>query len=264
MLLTVLCTFCFAVSSTKAQTGEVWPRLERSYINHFYQEEDSYSNKCFEDAFIDQQGRLCLIPCGVDILINSIGLFYFDGYTFQPVALFTPEGNVMEVPWVRAIDNHGRFVASGGQDDLYLINPDTRQGHFVPAAEANFREVQIIDLNAWRDTTFVLGKLPNDNLAFFRIEAGQLVRASSLEYPALPDSRVIYDLTVAQKSIWTATTALSLYRFDRQQGTLRSYTAQDFEGYSPDQRLRKSRTGLADSSFLTQANTTQHQNTTKP
>lgn len=98
VLWALLHMFCFAMSSATAQMDELWPRLERPYITHFYEEEDAYSQKCFADIFFDHQGRLCLIPCGIDILINSVGLFRFDGYSFQPVMVFNQEGACLRHP----------------------------------------------------------------------------------------------------------------------------------------------------------------------
>ena len=106
--------FFFTVAGSFAQGVAALPKLERSYLNHFYAEEDSYSKKCFEEIFFDQEGRLYLIPCGVEILVNSIGLFRFDGYSFQPIEIFTPEGDVLELPWIRAIDPAGRIL---GEDE---------------------------------------------------------------------------------------------------------------------------------------------------
>ena len=92
-----------AIQGTFAQSDLVWPKLERSYLNTFYKENDPYSKKCFEGTMLDRKGRLWLKPCGVDILINSIGLFQFDGYSFQPIEAFKEDGSILDVPWVRSI-----------------------------------------------------------------------------------------------------------------------------------------------------------------
>jgi hypothetical protein len=60
------------------------PRLQPSYFNHFAEDKLAYSNTCFSDVWLDQEGKLWLNVCGVDRLINSIGLYRFDGYHFQP------------------------------------------------------------------------------------------------------------------------------------------------------------------------------------
>lgn len=46
-----LCCLFYTVPGAFAQGIEVWPKLEPSYINHFYRENDSHSKKCFEDIF---------------------------------------------------------------------------------------------------------------------------------------------------------------------------------------------------------------------
>lgn len=56
---------------------------------------------------MDDQGWLWFKFCGVDILINFIGLFQFDGYFFQFIEVFEVDGSIFDVFWIRIIEESG-------------------------------------------------------------------------------------------------------------------------------------------------------------
>lgn len=234
ILYVILYCFSCALPGAFALGSEAWPKLETSYINHFYQEDDSYSRKCFEDVFFDRQGRLCLIPCGLEILLNSIGLFRFDGYSFQPVELFKPEGSILATPWVRAIDEHGRILGTDEESRLFMMDPDTQEGNIIPPADPYFNDLQILGLSVGGDGTFVLGRSVNKEIALFSLDGDMLVKEPAFNFPKATEPSEDYAMTVSPGSIWLTTFSLPLYRFDRQEQTMRTYGAQDIVGQAMD------------------------------
>ncbi len=62
------------------------PKLVPSYTEDFANYR-SYSSMCFEDSFLDKQGRLWLMPCTSARTNTGLTLIQFDGYEFREVPL---------------------------------------------------------------------------------------------------------------------------------------------------------------------------------
>ncbi len=207
------------------------PALEPSYISHFYQESDSYSKKCFENFFLDRNGRLWLVPCGGERMINSIGLFRFDGYSFQPVEVSTMDGTILEAPWVFGIEERGRFLGvTPGKRELFQMDPDTYESSLLPAVDSAFRNHQVLTLSINDNEAFVLGRTENNQLALFSLKESGLVKELLVDDPEVAERSLNYAMTTTPEAIWFSTFSLPLYRFDRQKRTIRRYDAQDFDG----------------------------------
>ncbi|MCB9289664.1 MAG: response regulator [Lewinellaceae bacterium] len=206
------------------------PKLERSYFNHFYQENDSHSKKCYDDFFLDRQGRLWLVPCGDQRLINSIGLFRFDGYSFQPVEVVSPRGTVIEAPRVLGIDEQGRFLGTNEEWQLFRMDPDSHESRIISPVDSSFRGLQVVSISNTDKEAFILGRSANSKLALFRLKEGGLVLEPSAYYPEAVERQIPYAMTATPESIWFSAFSLPLCRFDRQKETMRIYDAQDFVG----------------------------------
>ncbi len=227
-----LCCLCCAVPGTFAQGSEVWPKMERSYLNHFYQEDESFSKKCFQDIFFDERGRLWLTPCGDERLINSISLFRFDGYSFQPVEIFTSEGSVLEAPDVKRIGKNGQFFGTTEERRLFQMDPNTQESSIIPFADTTSTQFRVFGLFVGEDETIVFGRSEDHGMALFEVEAGKLVKNASFDYPESAEMPEGYSMLVNPESVWVAEFSLPLYRFDRQKGTIRTYEKQDFLGHT--------------------------------
>lgn len=230
ILYTVLCCFCYALPGSFAQEFKSWPKLERSYINHFYQENDSYSKKCFDDIFLDRQGRLWLVPCGDERLINSIGLFRFDGYSFQPVEVFTPQETVIEAPRAFGIDEQGRLLCTTEERQLFHMDPDTHESIIISRVDSSFSDFKVIRPSVGDNEVFILGRLETGKLALFGLKEGRLVKEPSFNYPEALEQAIEYAMTTTQEAIWLSSFSLPLYRFDRHEKTMGVYDTQDFDG----------------------------------
>lgn len=216
------------ISSVLAQGNPSWPKLERSYLNHFYKEDDSYSKKCFEELFFDQQGRLHLIPCGVDILLNAIGAFRFDGYTFQPVEVRSEDGEVLKLPWIVAIDQTGQILGTDGQKNLFLVDPNKQISRPVSLADTSLNNLEVLGLATTLEKTLVLGSTPDDKVRLFKLEGEELVEEKFFNFPDIGVRSIDYAISASSESIWISTYSLPFFRFDQQQKGLRVYEAQDF------------------------------------
>ncbi|PHN06676.1 ligand-binding sensor domain-containing protein [Flavilitoribacter nigricans] len=228
LLFTLLYCCFIALSGAFSQTGETWPRLERSYMNHFYRENDSYSKKCFDDIFPDRQGRLWLVPCGDERLINSIGLFRFDGYSFQPVEVLSPEGTVIEAPLVTGFDDQGRFIGTTEEREFFRMGLDTHESNIILPVDSSFSNFQAICISSGSDEAFALGKSENSPPLLFRLEEDGLVQEPAFHYPQREEMPEMYGMTISPESIWLLNFSLPIYRFDRQKKTLDTYGEQDF------------------------------------
>ena len=76
----------FSVAVAEAQELASLPKLVPSYTEDFANYR-SYSSMCFEDSFLDQQGRLWLMPCSFARANTGLALIQFDGYEFREVPL---------------------------------------------------------------------------------------------------------------------------------------------------------------------------------
>ncbi|MCB0561978.1 MAG: hypothetical protein KDD09_23660, partial [Phaeodactylibacter sp.] len=68
----LLLAILWALPPAGAQEAAEWPKLERSYLSDFRQEETPYTNKCIRNVFLDGEGRLWLDYCGLERLVNGI------------------------------------------------------------------------------------------------------------------------------------------------------------------------------------------------
>ena len=215
-----------------AQVEPAWPKLERSYLNHFYQEGDPYSKKCFEYVFFDQKGRLYLVPCGVDILLNAIGVFSFDGYAFQPLEIFNEQGAILKFPWIRMVDHHGQILGTDGQKHLFLVDPDNQQRRFAYLANTDFEKLKVLGLSTASDTTFVLGYTNDKKVHLFRLEEDLLHEDPAFYFPDSANIPEDYAILNTSEEVWISAHTLPFYRFDRRQQQFHTYDEKDFLGQS--------------------------------
>lgn len=231
LLLLMISTFG-AIPSVLAQVDSTWPKLERSYWNHFYEEEDSYSKKCYEELFFDHQGRLFLVPCGVEVLLNSIGLFRFDGYSFQPVEIRREEGNIRRQTWIKAIDYTGRFLGVDERKSLFIVDPDQLESKSIFTANPTLENLEILGISTTLEKTSILGSSSDHQVSLFTLEEDQLVEDASFDFLDFEDISDNFSILRLPESIWFSDFSLPVYRFDYQNQRIRAYGEQDFIGAS--------------------------------
>ena len=82
----LLITICMLICPLLSEGQDLadLPKLFPSYSEDFT-DYKSYPSICFERAFLDDNGRLWLLPCRPVRANNRIFLFQFDGYEFRQV-----------------------------------------------------------------------------------------------------------------------------------------------------------------------------------
>lgn len=116
---TVVAVLFLGVVLSKAQQ---LPPFQPSYFNHFKQESIPLSNTCFRDVHVDWRGRMWLNVCGRERLINSIGLFQYDGYQFSPVELYDETGILFSMPVLKGSLDNGRMYGLGGKYGFFTFD----------------------------------------------------------------------------------------------------------------------------------------------
>jgi len=222
--------FCCALPGALGQDVQALPKMERSYVNYFYLEDDSYSRKCFSDIFFDRRGRLWLVPCGVERLINSIGLFRFDGYSFEPAEVLTPGRGVVEAPLVRAVTEDGRFWGSTANGELFMMSPETQEGRLLSPGGAYPAGFQIMDLSVRGNEVHGLTRTGEHSMTLFRVKGDTLKKEADFEYSFGEKQLTLQKMFLTQKDVWVLGLSLPLHRFDRQSGKVRAYGPSDFTG----------------------------------
>lgn len=211
-----------------------WPKLEPSYFNPFNQEYGSYSNKCFSDVFLDRQGRLWLNVCGLDLVVNSMSLFQFDGYRFTHVELFDAKGNLFSRPILLGGDWNGQLYGMARGKEFFLADPNTRQVRAIPFADSTLTDLAIRGVTEFGGDIFVLGYTPaKQSIHLFVLKEDILVAEHSFDNSAGHWRVGDYPLVVDQEECWFIGGALPLYRLDRKNKSIRAYGVQDLNSPYP-------------------------------
>lgn len=213
------------MSKTEAQDTFNWPRLEPSYVNYFYQDDQSYSKKCYEYAFEDAQGMLWLTPCGLDLLVNSTSLFRFDGYRFDPIEVLLEDGKVLESPFIHQMDPQGRLYWLESNDRFFVMDPNERIArHILP------RDTTLTALGYWGTSFFegeiyTLGLTDHGQMILFRYAEDALVSVARMELPekGWRPPRGSFNIKVTDREIWLIPEDPPLWRFDREAETWQRY-----------------------------------------
>ncbi|WP_421947048.1 ATP-binding protein [Phaeodactylibacter xiamenensis] len=222
-----------AIPGAVAQQVQALPKLERSYLNTFYKENDPSSKKCFEGTLMDGNGRLWLKPCGVDILINSIGLFQFDGYSFQPIEAFKEDGSILDIPWVRAVEESGRILGTESQNGFFVMDPDTRISKTNLFTYNALQILRTLAVSTEYGKSHVLGMKQDSTLALFQLEDDQLTPISSFRHPITSGRLDSYFMRNEEEEIWIGSPDFEIIRFDTERLEKKVYTLEDFKTKGP-------------------------------
>ncbi|MEL7119896.1 MAG: ATP-binding protein [Bacteroidota bacterium] len=119
LLLTLLVlSFLSGFTSLQAQEVDPLPKLYPAYAEDF-SDLSSFPNICFEKAFMDEDGRMWLAPCGSAKMQASLYLFQLDGYNFKFVRGAIEKLSVDHV-FIDFIDGH-TLVGLTQQDETNQI-----------------------------------------------------------------------------------------------------------------------------------------------
>lgn len=207
--------------------GQGLQQLQPSYIDHFYQEDSPYSRTCFSEVYLDKSGRMWLNVCGSERVINSVGLFRFDGYQFQPVELFEDNGNPIVSPALKGELDGGQLLGLANSNQFFFFDPDSRVIQQLPFADTTFQKIKLSGFDKVGSTVYTLGFSADQEIHLFRVEDGTLVKELSLDYSEGTWGVQNYPLVVDETEYWLTGNSFPLYRVDRKSGQVRKYGLED-------------------------------------
>ncbi|MCB0636455.1 MAG: hypothetical protein KDC54_07540, partial [Lewinella sp.] len=197
------------------------------YFNDFAREEFPYANDCIGTLTRDDHGRLWVNTCGQHRLVNSLGLFRFDGYQYQPVDLYLPNGEVLAIPSIKGRSERGHLfgLASGG-NRLFLLNPRTLEIELRPPLADTQSDLMWRGVTEWQGRLFALAApdTAESPLQLYREKAEGMDLILEVDYPArLWSYTGDHPIRVTEEAIWLMGAGWPLYRYSRRDSSLREY-----------------------------------------
>ncbi len=229
---------------TYAQMKESMPVLLPSYTNHFYQEESSFVSKCFENAVVDEKGRLWLGVCGVHSVLNSIGVLSFDGYEFHNLQLADPQGLLAKPHRLVGISSLGKMfgiVFPNKTSHIFFIDPATHETEYVAVPRSEEYPLSIRGISETADKGFLLLGLRNgtDSLEMLSLKNGQLARTWIREFPGTRWSRrFVLPVVDTPEETWYMLSTSTVYRFDKAEQEHKEYSfVNEWQNSDADNRV---------------------------
>ncbi|MCB9297727.1 MAG: hypothetical protein H6559_32055 [Lewinellaceae bacterium] len=234
----ILLALLGALPSASAQEAAEWPRLERSYLSDFRQEETPYTNKCIRNVFLDGEGRLWLDYCGLERLVNGISVFQFDGYEFHPVEFFSPEKGRLERLAIMGMSAQGQLFGQAEEKEFFLLDPDSHEARLIAITDPSFASFSPKGVSEADGKAYLLGYTEAHTLQLFTIEGKALKKEFSLNYPdGLWGTGNDHPLLINERETWFMGGTLPLFRLDRKSQSVRAYYPPDFIGHNLNRQL---------------------------
>ncbi len=230
ILFVILLTNVFFVN---AQADLQLPKLLPSFSEDF-SGYNTFPSRCFQNAFLDEQGKLWLQSCGVN-MTSSLHLFQFDGYEFKLVRGALEElGHNSKITGVYKGRELVGFSFDPNDKRVFFFNfhNDSLSFHPVPTKGSGIR-VLLSDDDKLMAVAEHAGQLLiyewNDREWAFQTK----VNDPYFEKPNKGGNR---DLFQRQGEIYWKTFKNKDYikRFDSKTNTVKIFTQKDFEGPKPE------------------------------
>jgi signal transduction histidine kinase/DNA-binding response OmpR family regulator len=204
------------------------PQLQPSYLNHFAEDKLAYANTCFSDVWLDQEGKLWLNVCGVDRLLNSMGLYRFDGYHFQPVAINWQGDHDAGGFIIAGIDPNGNLYTTIW-DKLFFLDLKARIPKLIPPADTSYGDMKLSGFQMVDSTVYMMGHRDDPYIHLLRVENDRLIEEQSFDYAGGAWGLKSYPMRIDEDEYWLMGATLPLCRYDRKAGQLRQYRLKDFD-----------------------------------
>lgn len=215
-----------SLQSTFGQHIVTLPGLYPSYANHFYEGAAAYSNKCYSEVFLDPQGRLWLNVCGRERWLNSVGIFLFDGYQFQPISFQTPDHQNLRQPSILGIDRAGQIFGETNGNQVYLMDPDTRACQLIPCPDSSMAGFKIQGCSIIDGQIQMLAS-GADHLILLQVENGVLVEKQRFPYSNGFWGYGKHLFCQNEQDVWLMGGQFPLFRINQKTGTTRAYDTED-------------------------------------
>ncbi|HMQ88117.1 MAG TPA: ATP-binding protein [Flavilitoribacter sp.] len=227
-LLLHLCVFVIVPSLAAGQNDLHLPELLPSYSEDF-SEYSSYPSMSFDNAFLDDNGKLWLKTTESISATSALHLFQFDGYRFKLVrgelARLKSTDNIAGiyqqrklVGWSKRPDNNQLF--------FYDLNTDRIEINPLPI------EGTIENLTVSGDDRIFLTVVDVDRVTLYEWKAGKLEEQGRFKEPVLAHSVGFITETLHHDGtvFWAAIRdAGYIIRFDKKNGKSKKYYFSDFQ-----------------------------------
>jgi len=220
--------------------GQAWdalPQLIPSYRNDFFREDLSYSGSCFDNLVIDDSGRMWLNACGLQRVINDLGVFSFDGYEFQPLEIKKSDG-VAIIPNVKGITSAGKFY---GQADgkAFLMDPLHPTPELLPFADTAFNASVLRGIHEVNGILYVIATLDKATFSLFTLQNGQLVQQHAIDYSEGFWTASIHNISGNEEELWLAGGSLPFFRLNLASNRVDTFTIDNFTEEVPASSLTR-------------------------
>lgn len=181
---------------------------------------------CFNNAFLDPNGKLYLATCGVAGQ-NRLHLFQFDGYEFKAV-----KGELEELP----PESHIQFMVPEGNlighaidgTEKKLFSFDLKSGTLATQAVPGAGSITDIFLN--RSGQLLVPSITNNAVALYEWKEGQLNTLGQVNLPTHLSGITDWGLRHGQSKTWLlSTTSQVLVMIDIPNNQIREIGKEDFE-----------------------------------
>ena len=223
---TIIFFFFGSLLLCNAQPDTALPVLEPYYINHFYEDDASYASKCFDDAVLDQKGRLWLRSCHIHIVINAIGLLQFDGYQFIPHDLKNDEKLISDITLLVDISSSGHLFGTVGRTShLFFADPDNLEAQFISLAD--FPNYIVKNIVETKPGYFLIAFATQDlsKMGMLSLQNGRLKEEWVIDRPSDQRSPIAFEMTLIDtpRETWCMAMMLPLYRYDKATDKVTAY-----------------------------------------
>jgi hypothetical protein len=204
----------FAQSSTKLTTFH--PVAE-----HSYGIKEGLPEECVGKILVDKNERLHLVPCAKELIGTYI--YRYDGVRAYPTALelkykpFRIRFNGVDA--ANRIFGHSVYNYKAGMrgKEVYTYDQVTKRSESFDLNEMGIRLIG--DVVSHEKDLFFLGRFENQRQhEIFKIRNGEITSVSPLDF-SLEDGQ----LAITDEDYWVATSAKSIYRVSKKDGTHYSY-----------------------------------------
>jgi signal transduction histidine kinase/DNA-binding response OmpR family regulator len=209
-------------------TQEEIVNLQVSYVNGHINEEDSYSKKCFIDLWEDKNGRLWITPCGLELMINGISLFQYDGYDFNPYEIELSDGTFIQGTSVEVIHNNEILYGINQEGKIVSINLLTEKLNLLSKYDAESSEKKIWKLTKFNNQLYALTFPYNGKVDLYKIHNDQLELEEIIPIGDINFEGTRHDLRVYENQVWFIQSDLLVFKYDRQKKSINRISLDTF------------------------------------
>lgn len=238
MLAILFCVFANWTSGL-AQSQDELPKLIPSYRNDFFQKDVAFSNTCFDNVFLDDSGRMWLNVCGLQRVVNSIGLYSFDGYIFRPLEFRKQDNSLVESINIKGRTLDGHFYGIADRQP-YLLDPLSKSIETITYEDTTFKDLLPRGIQEINGVLYVIGEIGHGKVGLFGQQNERFTLRSSFDYRNGYWTTRGHSIVGDEEELWWIGGTLPLFRLDQKQNITEVFDVDDFLGETPTTELSQS------------------------